>query len=206
MADTETIQVETRTGEALLPLLPALARLRSAVFRAWPYLYDGDEAYEVEYLRTYARSPRAAVVVALAAGAPVGAAPCIPLADEGKNVLSPFLARGLDPARFFYFGESVLLPELRGRGIGVRFFEAREAHARAASDAEFACFCGVERASDDPRRPPGFTPLDQFWRNRGYQPMPGMACTMRWREIGDSDETPHTLRFWGRALRNTSLP
>lgn len=206
MAETETIRVETCMGAALQPLLPALARLRIAVFRAWPYLYDGDAKQESEHLAEFAASPRAGIVVAFAGDEPVGASTCLPLADESANVKAPFLERGLDPARVFYFGESVLLPGLRGQGIGVRFFEAREAHARAVSDADYACFCAVERAPDDPRRPPGYVPLDGFWRKRGYRPMPGFACTMSWREVGDTEETPHQLNFWGRALRDAPLP
>ena len=184
MPDDETIRVETCTGAALLPLLPALARLQITVFREWPYLYEGSESYEAEYMRTYPDSPRAGVVVAFAGEEPVGASTCLPLVDESDNVKAPFLAHGIDPARVFYFGESVLLPGLRGKGLGVRFFERREAHARAVSDADFACFCAVERAPDDPRRPPGYVPLNGFWRNRGYRPMPGFACTMHWREVG----------------------
>ncbi len=206
MPEDQPIHVETCTGTALLPLLPALARLRIAVFREWPYLYDGSGAYESDYTQTYLDSPRAGVVFAFAGEEPVGAATCLPLADEGDVVKAPFLAQGIDPSRVFYFGESVLLPHMRGRGIGVRFFEGREAHARGVSDAEFACFCSVERAPDDPRRPPGYTPLDAFWRNRGYQPMSGLACTMHWREVGQTDETPHKLNFWGRALRDAPLP
>lgn len=206
MHGDEPLRVETCTGAALRPLLPALARLRIAVFREWPYLYDGSEGHEADYMHTYANSPRAAVIVAFAGEEPVGAATCLPLADEGEGVKAPFLARGLDPARVFYFGESVLLPGLRGRGLGVRFFAGREAHARAVSEAEFACFCAVERAPDDPRRPPGYVPLDGFWRHRGYQPMPGMTCTMHWREVGHTEEMPHQLNFWGRALRDAPLP
>lgn len=208
MHDDEPIRVETCTGAALLPMLPALARLRIAVFREWPYLYDGDESvgYETEYMRSYAQSPGAAIIVAVVGEEPVGAATCLPLADESETVRAPFVAHGLDPARVFYFGESVLRPEWRGRGLGVRFFEKREAHAHAVSDAEFACFCAVERTPDDPRRPPGFVPLDRFWRNRGYQPLSGFACTMEWREVGHAEKTPHKLNFWGRALRDAPLP
>jgi GNAT superfamily N-acetyltransferase len=206
MAETQPIRVETRTGAALRDLIPVLARLRVAVFRAWPYLYDGDADWESAYLADYPASPRAAVVVALAGDEPVGAATCLPLADESANIQAPFRARGLEPSRVFYFGESVLLPACRGQGVGVRFFEAREAHARAVSHCDFACFCAVERAPDDPRRPADYVPLDGFWRNRGYRPMPGFACTMHWREVGDAAETPHTLNFWGRALRDAPLP
>jgi hypothetical protein len=37
---------------------------------------------------------------------------------------------GMDVGRVFYFGESMLLPRCRGRGIGHAFFGHREAHAR----------------------------------------------------------------------------
>ena len=38
----------TRTlhADALQPFLPTLGRLRVAVFREWPYLYEGDPDYE----------------------------------------------------------------------------------------------------------------------------------------------------------------
>ena len=82
MPDIVPIRVETLTGEALIPHLSALARLRITVFRDWPYLYDGSESYEADYMRTYAGSPRAAVVIAFAGEEPVGASTCLPLADE----------------------------------------------------------------------------------------------------------------------------
>jgi GNAT superfamily N-acetyltransferase len=36
----------------------------------------------------------------------------------------------MDLSRIFYFGESVLLSQYRGQGVGVRFFEEREKAAR----------------------------------------------------------------------------
>ena len=39
-----TITVAPVMGAALVEVLPALAELRIAVFRAFPYLYDGDAA------------------------------------------------------------------------------------------------------------------------------------------------------------------
>ncbi|HAO32021.1 MAG TPA: GNAT family N-acetyltransferase, partial [Candidatus Competibacteraceae bacterium] len=56
-------------------------------------------------------------------------------------VAEPFVARGDDPRRIFYYGESVLLPDYRGLGLGKRFFEEREAHVRALGRFETVCFC-----------------------------------------------------------------
>lgn len=200
------LRVESCRGDALLPLLPALGRLRAAVFRAWPYLYDATPGYEAGYLRTYAASPRAAVFVALDGEEPVGMATCLPLSDETGNVVAPFVAAGLDPARFFYFGESVLLPRYRGQGVGVRFFELREAHARAVSDCDFAAFCAVQRPADHPARPPDWVPLDAFWQRRGYQIRPDLACTMRWKDVGGPETVEHRMIFWLRSLTGAPLP
>ena len=201
-----TLRIETLSGAALLPVLPALHGLRAAVFRTWPYLYDADPEYEASYMRVYVESERAAIVVAFDGERPVGASTCLPMVDESAQVVAPFVALGLDPDRFFYFGESVLLPEYRGQGVGVAFFAGREAHARRVSDADFACFCSVRRAADDPRRPAGWVPLDGFWRRRGFAPVPGLACVMSWREVGHAEETPHELAFWARSLGGAALP
>jgi len=191
---------ETLRGAALHPLLPALARLRIEVFREWPYLYEGDEAYERRYLRAYADAPGAAVVVCRAGEEVVGAATCEPMTEGHAPVRAAFLAAGLDPARHCYFGESVLLPRWRGQGAGVRFFEEREAHARALG-LPFAAFCGVVRDPADPRRPPGYVPLDAFWRKRGYAPRPDLVVSFDWKEIGAEADTPHPLSFWVKDLR-----
>src|SRR3546814_19713686 len=58
------IAIESPTGAEAAAHIGELARLRMTVFRAFPYLYDGDPAYEARYLATYLRCPRAVVVVA----------------------------------------------------------------------------------------------------------------------------------------------
>ncbi|WP_426954693.1 GNAT family N-acetyltransferase [Muricoccus radiodurans] len=195
----------TLTGEALRARLPDLGRLRAAVFREWPYLYEADPGYETRYHGPYAESPGAALILALAGEEAIGASTCLPLADETPNLRAPFEAHGLDPARFFYFGESVLRPAWRGHGLGVGFFAAREAHARAVPGIHFATFCAVDRPANHPARPPGAVPLDAFWRRRGYVPIP-LSCRMRWRDLGEAGETEKTLRFWAKPLADAPLP
>ena len=202
----EDLHIARVTGEALPALIGDLARLRVRVFREWPYLYDGDEAYEHGYLETYLRSPRAAVIVARQDGAIVGASTCLPLIDETENVRAPFVASGYDPARFFYFGESVLLPQLRGRGVGVAFFREREAHAAGVPGCEYAAFCAVQRADDDPARPPAYEKLDGFWARRGFTRRPDLRCTMAWKDVGAEGSTEKTMVFWLKSLAGAALP
>lgn len=186
-------------GAAVTPHLAAVAALRIAVFRDWPYCYAGDADYEAQYLAAYAASPRSLFVLAWDGDAVIGASTAVPLADDAAAFRQPFIERGLDVAQVFYFGESVLLPQYRGRGLGHAFFDRREARARELGFG-LTAFCAVERAADDPRRPPGHRDNDAFWRKRGYRRQDDMFCQLDWQEIGAQQPQTHALRFWLREL------
>lgn len=195
-----SVRVITCVGPAVTPHLDDLARLRIAVFRDWPYLYEGDPDYERRYLAAYANSPRSVFVLALDGDTVVGASSGIPLADDGEAFQAPFRARGMAVEEVFYFGESVLLRDYRGQGIGHRFFDEREAHARRLGGFAWTAFCAVERAADDPRCPPGHRSNDAFWTRRGYRREDELFCTLSWTELGAAAECAHRLRFWLRPL------
>lgn len=187
------------TGAAILPALPDLAALRIRVFREWPYLYEGDAEYEAHYLAPLAETPGAVVVAARAGGRLVGAATGAPMTGHATEFAEAFAGTPHDLSRIFYCAESVLLPEWRGQGAGHRFFDLREAQARALGLSHVA-FCAVIRPEDHPARPPGYRPLDGFWRARGYRPLPGVVARFSWRDIGDAQESAKPLQFWMRAL------
>ena len=187
-------------GADIAPYLEDLARLRIRVFREWPYLYDGDMDYEQRYLETYSRSRESLFVLVFDGTQVVGASTGVPLTDEGQEVQQPFLAQDLDPRRIFYFGESVLLPEYRGRGLGVRFFVEREGYARELGRFTHTAFCGVDRPLDHPRRPPDHVPLDAFWQRRGYRKHPQLRAHYRWKDVGEEAETPKPMIFWLKPL------
>lgn len=193
--------IETRalTGAALDAALGDVARLRIAVFRYWPYLYDGDAEYERAYLAAYRDSPGAVVVGAFDGARLVGAATGTPMADHADDFAAAFNGTGIDLAAVFYCAESVLLPDYRGRGLGHAFFDAREDHARSLGFTKSA-FCGVLRPETHPLRPAEYAPLDPFWRKRGYAPLPGVIARFRWKDIDQPDETDHDLQFWMRDL------
>ncbi|MFW5832737.1 MAG: GNAT family N-acetyltransferase [Pseudomonadota bacterium] len=193
------LTVRTLEGEALTDALEGLARLRLTVFREWPYLYAGTADYERWYLERFAAAPDAVIVAAFAGDALVGAATAAPLAHEHDAFKAPFEANGYAVEQIFYFAESVLLPDWRGRGLGHRFFDLREDHARA-SGFRLATFCAVVRPDDHPLQPEGYRPLDPFWRKRGYAPVEGLVTTFSWRDLDRDAETEKPMQFWLKRL------
>lgn len=193
------LQIETVSGADLEPYLPDLANLRIEVFREYPYLYQGTHAYEARYLRSYSASSRSVIVLALDGENVVGAATAMPLLEHGEDVVEPLAAAGFDPERVYYFGESVLRASYRGRGIGHRFFDAREAAAHRHGFA-VAAFCAVLRSSDHPLRPRDYLPHDAFWTKRGYRPRPDIVASFAWQDIDQPEETSKAMQFWVREL------
>lgn len=194
------IDVKTFTGAEVAPHLDAVAALRIAVFRDWPYLYAGDREYEKNYLATYAESPESLFALAFDGDRVVGASTGIPLADETASFQQPFLDRGIALGDVFYFGESVLLKDYRGHGLGHRFFDEREDYARRLDRFAMTAFCAVERDAADPRLPDGFRGNDVFWNKRGYARQDDMFCQLEWQEIDRDGPSCHRLRFWLRPL------
>lgn len=194
------MRIEALTGEALDAALDDVAGLRIRVFRDWPYLYDGDLEYERRYLETYRSSDAAILVGAFDGARLVGAATGTPMADHADDFAAAFEGTGLALNDIFYCAESVLLPEYRGRGVGHRFFDLREAHGRAFG-ATVSAFCGVVRPVDHPLRPDDYRPLDAFWRKRGYAPLDGAMAWFSWKDIDQTEATRKPLQVWARSLR-----
>ena len=193
------IRIARLQGAALEAALDDLARLRIEVFRGWPYLYDGDPAYEARYLQSYRDSADAILVGAFDGARLVGAATGTPMEDHATEFGAALEELGLPLNEIFYCAESVLLPQYRGQGVGHAFFDAREADARALGRSH-AAFCGVIRPRDHPLRPRDHRPLDGFWRRRGYAPLSGAVAQYRWKDIDQPGETDHALQFWMRRL------
>ena len=189
--------VRPLTGEDLERALPALARLRIEVFAAFPYLYSGTEEYEQKYLRTFAKARHALIVAAEDEGQIVGCATGSAIDDHHGEFATPLKAAGFDLSSTFYFGESVLKPGYRGRGLGHAFFDAREQHAQDCGYAR-ACFCAVDRHASHPQRPVDYTPLDSFWQKRGYRKLPGLVTKFAWPTESGGPDLPHPMNYWLR--------
>ena len=186
-------------GAVLREHIAPLAALRLAVFRDWPYLYEGTLDYERGYLDTYARCAQSLAVLVWDGDRCVGATTALPLAAAERAMQQPFLDAGLPLDDTLYFGESVVLTSHRGRGIGVAFFEQRETHARALG-LKHCAFCAVDRPASHPLRPAGYQGNEAFWTRRGYTRQPRLACSFDWQDVDQAAPTPHTLTYWRRTL------
>ena len=198
------LRIEVLTGDAVAARLDDMAALRIAVFRDWPYLYDGALDYERRYLRVYRDSLDAIIVGAFDGDRLVGAATGAPMEDHAAEFAAPLAAVGLAPQDIYYLAESVVLPGWRGRGLGHAFFDRREAQARRLGRRR-CLFCSVLRPDDHPACPADYRPLDPFWRKRGYAPLPGAVARFAWRDVGSTEETEKPLRIWTRALQDLRL-
>lgn len=189
------LRVESFYQKDILPLIPQLAQLRITVFHDFPYLYEGSLDYEKNYLKIYTESSESVVVAAFDGDKLVGAATALPLRDEADYVQKPFLEAGVDINDIYYFGESVLLKEYRGHGIGHKFFDGREAAAKKYN-YKTTCFCGVVRSENHPMKPVDYSPLDEFWKKRGYEKHPELKSEFSWTDIGDKNETLKPMIYW----------
>jgi len=193
---SKDIRIERWSGAALQQYIPELARLRIEVFRDFPYLYDGDYDYEKKYLQTYIDTPESVIVLAFDGAKVVGASTALPMKYETEQLKKPFLENGYNLDDVFYCSESVLNKDYRGLGLGVRFFEQREAHAADLGGFKYITFCCVERPVDHPRRPANYVPLDAFWNKRGYFKHPELHTTYTWKDLDEQQETPKPMTFW----------
>jgi GNAT superfamily N-acetyltransferase len=93
----------------------------------------------------------------------------------------------------------------RGRGLGVRFFEQREAHARALGRFEHTTFCAVQREENHQRRPADYVPLDRFWVRRGYEKRPELNTTFSWQDLDETSKSPKPMVFWLKRIASAQI-
>jgi GNAT superfamily N-acetyltransferase len=194
---TEPVKILCLQGDEMRPYLGDLARLRIEVFRDFPYLYLGTVEYEQEYLAQFSKAPDSLLVLALDGERVVGASTGLPLCQGDEVFREAFSEEEI--ATTYYCAESVLLPEYRGRGIGHRFFDRREDHARALG-CQHITFCSVIRPEDHPLKPADYRSNDEFWRKRGYVPDEGREVKLSWQDVDHDAETLKALAFWSKEM------
>ena len=196
------IHVRSFTGVGIKPYLHSMAKLRVQVLREYPFYEDSDLYKEMQCLRKISSSKESIAVLIFDGTTLVGSSVGYPLSIEEPNVLKPFVEKNLPINSFFYFGDSILLKQYRGRGIGHHFFDAREAHVHHHNKYRHICFCVPTLMEDEKARPADYVPLTDFWRKRGFVHHPELHCVMSWKNIDEAHPSEKTMSFW---IKESSL-
>ncbi|QCG94771.1 N-acetyltransferase [Azospirillum sp. TSA2s] len=194
------IRVERLTGAALADRVEELAVLRLAVLGEFPYLYSGSAAYEERYLSGLGGLPGGLILTAFERNRMVAAVTGAPLDQELDALRDPFTHAGCNPRSIFYFGEVVVLPSHRGRGVGTALLEIGESHIRETGRFASIAFGEIVRSVDHPRRPNAYRTPDSAWRRLGYRLEPEIGGALSWCDACDREETAKPLRFWVKSL------
>lgn len=184
------------SGSEARQIADELAKLRIKIFWDFPYLYEGNIEYEKKYLETYFKARHSFILVAKDGDKFIGATSAIWANEEEESFKKPLKDYGLNTDEVFYFGESVLLPEYRGLGLGKIFMEERESFARSLGFIKVLAFCSVERSLAHPLCPPEYRPLNEFWKSRGFSPEPGLSTEFSWQDRNESQETMKKMNYW----------
>ena len=177
-----------------------VAALRIAVFREWPYLYDGTVDFERWYIAKLAEAEGAIIVAAKDGDDVIGVSTGMPLLSEHEELIGPFSEFGFDPAEVFYGAETVTLPEYRGRGLYREFLERRRAHAKRLGGFRWETFCGVVRPADHPLRDHSARPVEAVWERLGYRRVEGLTTGFSWKELDQDEQSEKVMQFWIREL------
>lgn len=193
------LSIQRFKGNQVLSYIDDLAKLRLTVFKEYPYLYQGNMEYELKYLQTYVACKESVLVIVKNGHEVVGVSSAIPLEFETPECQQPFIEKNMPINKIFYFGESVVLPQYRGRGVYRQFFHERE-NAAVAYGSSVTAFCAVARDENDPRRPDDYVSLDSIWKHFGYQQHPELIAYYEWKEIDSAEQTRKPMVFWTKTL------
>ena len=189
-----------KVGSEIRTHFQDLAQLRMSVFKEFPYLYEGTLEYELEYLETYALSEKSILFAVYDGDEMIGATTAIPLSDETEELKKSFIGHQIDIDQIFYFGESILIQKYRGLGLGHRFMDEREAHAKSFQSFTHTAFCSVVRPKNHLLRSKNYRPNDEFWAKRNYIRQDNILTEMEWLDINESESTSKSMIFWMKAI------
>lgn len=189
------MQFEILRQHDILSLLPFLGQLRIDTFREFPYLYVGTPENELKYTKAFANTDHAFLLRAMEGESFAGLVTVSPLQFDKsipqKNPI-PF-----DPSEFAYFGEVIVSPAFRHRGVATELMQRAAREARRQGFPR-TCFLCVERAEDHPLCPPGYQAPDELWRKLGYQKTE-MRMRFTWNAFdvkGIDNPQEHWMVFW----------
>lgn len=190
----KNIIVEELHGQQITNVADQLAALRMPTFQQYPYYHVSDLPHEQEYFAEFAQNPAAVVAVAYEGEKLIGFSTGIPLLSDTplfKAIADKFKQAfgivGLDASEFYYYGDVILIPEYRGKGIASLLYQVREKQAKNHGFNNM-CFLTVEN----------YKVLAPMWQHLGFQKT-NITINFSWPTLqvdGTTKTLEHELIFW----------
>ncbi len=196
-----TMPIDTHliTRRSIAEQIEELGQFRIAIFRDWPYLYDGNMPYERDYLSRYARCESSFVLVGRDAHGIRYACTAIPLKHELPQFQQSFLERQIPVDNKFYLGEIMVRRELRGQGMGrLLMNKALSTIAELNHPSAEVVLATVIRPSTHPLKPADYNASDHLWTKSGFARRDDLVMTLDWKDIDQERETTKEMVYWLR--------
>ncbi len=199
-SNAERYSIHVLIGTEVRSLIPFVAQQRIAIFREYPYLYEGNIDEEYRYLDWFSKLSQSAVAVAYVDNNPVGfitGTSFVEFDAHFNGSQDIFKAAGLNPEDYYYFSEVIVMPEHRGHNLCTQLFQALERVAHHQFGYTKGCFV-TESHKEHPLKPKNYKELDPLWTALGYAKT-SMAIHFRWTTIqpqGQAKEKEHSMHYW----------
>ncbi len=184
-------------GQEIENHIEQLGRFRIEIFKEYPYLYDGDLAYERAYLSRYSMNPESFLIVIQDNLGVIGACTGIPLNGEDQEFQNAFAGENRD--EIYYIGEVMLRKDARGKKMGSKLL----ATALSLIDSrkyKIVSLCTVDRGSNHPQRPESYCSPEYLWTKYGFVKSFNLLAFFAWKDIGQKIETRKPMNIWLKAL------
>lgn len=193
------LQLIAVPGREARPYCDQLAALDMAIFKEWPYLYEGTLEGEAQYLENYFKSEKSLFLLLMRGDAIVGSASFIPLEEEIDEIQSPFKVAGLPCNDYLYVGVVMILKEYRRPGLIRALYEHALEYAKSIGKRAGA-LAMIERPADDSRRPADDRPLDGMCQAFGFEKQDGLEVHVEWTDITTHMPAPVVMKIWTKKL------
>jgi len=199
-----TITIEILIGKNASEYIEYVSHLRINIFKEYPYLYQGDLEYEKKYVADYTLHNQAMIAIAKIDGLIAGISTGIPVISDSKiaqDVKEIFTKQKTEAEKYYYYGEIMILPEFRGKGLATKLYSAQDKIIKEWG-FEHACILTVIRENDHPLKPKCYNSPNSLWKHLGFF-QTGYKTNLHWQTIqsdGNSNDASNTLELWSKKI------
>lgn len=195
-----SITLEVLRGKELLSNISKLTKLRLAIYQEYPYLYEGNSAFEESYLSLFANSNESMLIIAKDNHQIIGAISGLPLDMAQKEIREVFIQSEIEIKDYYALCDVIVLKQYRSKGVGSILCEEFLKQLQKKKRYKKLVLWQIVKAPDDPKRPKSYFSPDGFWQKLGFIKNPGLMCFLKWIEISETKESSHRFEFWLRDL------